>query len=310
MPITHYFSEATLRFFMFFLLNKHNEKSAKIFYVKWKADWRGPFQLSDIVNDSDELEMLLNDLDELGVMEIIKRYNIYRGVVNCPLAADVGYWHWEDDMLIITDVGLFKQKWEEYISTFRVDKLSATQNYFSFAKHEKAMFAVFCQYYQQFNRETFSITEEPKGCRYFEYLWVSQQDGLCVINDIQEQDRNKFNSTGLSTGSILSITLTAKGLKKLQNFMNAKSENSKKEKLTEAGVWKNQYSWENWSVNLDGREVRYKGVLVDCAPARSTAIDTANVALAPKLDLLSVPSNSHIAWSTARISSGSLSAST
>ena len=234
---------------------------------KWNPKWTGPFNEKYIFNTDKETDLFVNDMIALGLKDKMASY--YGSPGDFPFFRYGNQWVSAADItFIITDRNVVRRKWDEYILAFRTDRLVSLDNYFSFAKHESKMFEVFYRYYKQFNRKTFSIVVKEDSFRYFEYLWVLQQEGICVINDIQSQDRNKFYQTDVPVGSILNITLTEEGFKKLQDFTTAKSNKHKQKKFLEKREWKNQHSWEDWSVNLDGKEVRYKGVLVDFSRAK------------------------------------------
>lgn len=254
MPITRFLSEPTLRFFMFFLLDKHRDIGffdSWDFPKRWIGKKIGPFLLTDIVNNNHELEELIQDLEKLGLTEQII-YSSKSSSRECPPASYVHNLEWGNSVFFVEDKKLFQKKWETYVNAFKNDQLSAIQNYWAFSSHKRKMFNIFSTNYLLTRKSTFSVKVEPEPIRYFEFLWVLQQEGECVINDIQCRD-----------SSVLNITLTNQGLKKLQDFMSKQAKTLEKEKTLSEREWTNQIGWGDWSVNSEEKEVRYKGVLVD-----------------------------------------------
>lgn len=272
MPITRFLSEPTLRFFMFFLLDKHVD----IGYIdQWNlpkntANWRGPFKLTDIANDDREAEELLQDLEDYGLNRIARTSTKEGEILNCPEAYRLVHmnWRWRDRAIIIAEASTFKKEWEGYIAAFKNNKLSSIHNYYQFENHKTKMLEIFSQYYLQFRGPTFSIKVKPDHCRYFEFLWVLQQDGICIINDIQCQDKKVLEQTDMPVGSVLNITLTEKGMKKLQSFIEKHPQKMAEEQTVEGKIWQSQHAWKDWVVNREGAEIRYKNVLVDFKRAR------------------------------------------
>lgn len=259
MPITRFLSEPTLRFFMFFLLDKHRDIGffdSWDFPKRWIGKKIGPFLLTDIVNNNHELEELIQDLEKLGLTEQII-YSSKSSSRECPPASYVHNLEWGNSVFFVEDKKLFQKKWETYINAFKNDQLSAIQNYWAFSSHNGKIFNIFSINYLLTRKSTFSVKVGPEPIRYFEFLWVLQQDGICIINDIQCQDKKVLEQTDMPVGSVLNITLTKKGIKELQSFMQR--QNKKEKERSQESEGPARITRGDWTISLAGREACYKG---------------------------------------------------
>lgn len=256
---------------MFVLLDKHRDIGffdSWDFPKHWIGKRFGPFLLTDIVNNVHELEELIQDLEKLELTEQIIYSSKYTIGHECPKASYVHNLEWRNSVFFVEDKKVFEKNWETYINAFKSDQLSAMQNYWAFSSHKGKMLNIFSKNYLLTRKSTFSVKVETEPIRYFEFLWVLQQEGICIINDIQCQDKKVFEQTDKPIGSVLHITLTEKGLKQLQSFIEKFSQEIKEESVVEEKIWRCQHAWKDWVVNRDGLEICYKNILVDFKRAR------------------------------------------